>query len=159
MRPTSRSLAPPTRSTSSSVSFAHLVRTLPFSCSHFPFSVSSFIRLLLFPEEWLQRTCHHAIQRIPVLAGMSPGFHGLIDPTFEGVSMRSWLAGSVVCLSLSLGACADSDLRSDPNADPPDAAQLVRTCGTPNPTQAEIDRVNQQLAASGSLRSLLPAIG
>jgi hypothetical protein len=73
--------------------------------------------------------------------------------------MRGWLAGSVVCLSLSLGACADSDLRSDPNADPPDAAQLVRTCGTPNPTQAEIDQVNQRLAASGSLRSALPAIG
>ncbi len=73
--------------------------------------------------------------------------------------MRGCLARSVVCLSLVLGACADGDLRSDPNADPPGAAQRVRTCGTPNPTSAEIDQVNQQLAASGSLRSVLPAIG
>jgi len=73
--------------------------------------------------------------------------------------MRSWLAGSMVCLSLSFTACADGDLRSDPNADPPDATSMVRTCGTPNPTQAEIDQVNQRLAANGSLRSRLPAIG
>jgi hypothetical protein len=75
--------------------------------------------------------------------------------------MRGWLAGSVVCLSLSLGACAGEDLRSDPNADadPPGATGLVRTCGTPNPTPAEIDAVNARLAASGRLRGALPAIG
>ena len=75
--------------------------------------------------------------------------------------MRGWLAGSVVCLSLSLGACAGEDLRSDPNADadPPGAAGLVRTCGTPNPSPAEIDAVNARLAASGRLHGALPAIG
>ena len=73
--------------------------------------------------------------------------------------MRGWLAWSLVCVSLSLGACADDDRRSDPNAEPPDAAQLVRTCGTPNPTPAQIDAVNARLAALGSLRSALPAIG
>jgi len=73
--------------------------------------------------------------------------------------MRGWLAGSLVCLSLSLGACAEDDRRSDPNVDPSDSTPLVRTCGTPNPTQAEIDAVNARLAASGRLASVLPAIG
>ena len=73
--------------------------------------------------------------------------------------MRSWLARSVMIASLSLAACAgDGDLRSDPNTDPSgDAARLVRTCGTPNPSQAEIDAVNARLAAAGSLRSVLPS--
>src|SRR5262245_23429628 len=101
MRPTSRSLAPPTRSTSSSVSFAHLVRTLPFSWSHFPFRVSSFIPFLLLPEGGLQRPCHHAIQRSPVWAGMSPGFHGLIDRRFKG-GLDARLARRVRGVSLAV---------------------------------------------------------
>jgi hypothetical protein len=73
--------------------------------------------------------------------------------------MRGWLAGSVVCLSLSLGACAEDELRSDPNGGPPETTQLVRTCGTPNPTQAQIDAVNARLAALRSLGGALPAVG
>lgn len=71
--------------------------------------------------------------------------------------MRGWLAGSVVCVSLSLGACAgEEDRRSDPNnEDLLDSAQLVRSCGTPNPTQAEIDAVNARLAGHGTQ----PALG
>ena len=73
--------------------------------------------------------------------------------------MRGWLAGSVMVISLSLAACAeDGDLRSDPNADPAaEEARRIRTCGTPNPSQAEIDAVNARLAAAGSLRSVLPS--
>jgi hypothetical protein len=73
--------------------------------------------------------------------------------------MRGWLAGSVICLSLSMGACAEDELRSDPNADPPETTQRIRTCGTPNPTQAQIDAVNARLAAVRSLGGGLPAVG
>jgi hypothetical protein len=71
--------------------------------------------------------------------------------------MRGWLAGSLVCVSLSLGACAEDDRRSDPNADASSASEaLVRTCGTPNPSQADIDAVNARIAARGA-QSLLPS--
>ncbi|HEU5060700.1 MAG TPA: zinc metalloprotease [Kofleriaceae bacterium] len=61
-----------------------------------------------------------------------------------------------MCVSLSLGACAEDDRRSDPNADASaDSEALVRTCGTPNPSQAEIDAVNARIAARGA-QSLLP---
>src|SRR4029079_3058512 len=104
MRPTSWSLATPTRSTSSSVSFAHLLRTFPFSCSHFPFRLSALISFLLLPEGGLQRACHHAIQRSPVLAGITPGFHGLIDRRSGGTDARlaRWVRGVSLAVSRRL---------------------------------------------------------
>ena len=73
--------------------------------------------------------------------------------------MRGWLAGSLVCVSLSLGACAADDRRSDPNADAADTEQVIRTCGTPNPTQAEIDAVNARMRALAAQRVIAPDLG